>query len=140
VQVPIDRDAILTDVTTCWLTRTAGSSARLYKEAGDAFYGGARVGVPTAVAVFPGDGTMRALAERSHNIVRWTEYDRGLVHGRGGSSRRTRLGRVDSDGGRAAGRSSSAASAMSTARSSCGSRPATQSCGLITTSTSGSTP
>ena len=31
-------------------------------------------------------------------------------------------------------------SAMSTARSSCGSRPATQSCGVITTSTSGSTP
>jgi pimeloyl-ACP methyl ester carboxylesterase len=29
VQVPIDRDAILTDVTICWLTRTAGSSARL---------------------------------------------------------------------------------------------------------------
>ncbi|HEX4815073.1 MAG TPA: epoxide hydrolase [Nonomuraea sp.] len=76
-QTPVDRDAILTDVTTYWFTRTAGSSARLYKEAGDAFNGGERSGVPTAVAVFPGDGTIRALAERSHEVVRWTTYDRG---------------------------------------------------------------
>ncbi|MEV0611928.1 epoxide hydrolase family protein [Nonomuraea sp. NPDC050404] len=76
-QTAIDRDAILTNVTIYWLTRTAGSSARLYKEAGDAFYGGERSGVPTAVAVFPGDGTIRALAEKSHDIVRWTTYDRG---------------------------------------------------------------
>jgi hypothetical protein len=34
-------------------------------------------GVPTAVAVFPGDATIRSLAERSHRIVRWTEHDRG---------------------------------------------------------------
>jgi pimeloyl-ACP methyl ester carboxylesterase len=76
-QVPIDRDAILTNVTIHWLTRTAGSAARLYKEAGDAFFGGAWTDVPTAVAVFPGDGTIRSLAERIHNVVRWTEYDRG---------------------------------------------------------------
>jgi pimeloyl-ACP methyl ester carboxylesterase len=76
-QVAIDPDAILTDVTICWHTNTAGSSARLYKEADDAFARGARSGVPTAVAVFPGDATIRSLAERSHSIVRWTEYDRG---------------------------------------------------------------
>ena len=76
-QVVIDPDAILTDVTIYWHTSTAGSSARLYKEAGDAFAGSARSGVPTAVAVFPGDATIRSLAERSHSIVRWTEYDRG---------------------------------------------------------------
>jgi pimeloyl-ACP methyl ester carboxylesterase len=29
------------------------------------------------VAIFPGDRTIRALAERQHHIVRWTEYDRG---------------------------------------------------------------
>jgi len=27
--------------------------------------------------VFPGDTSIRTLAERSHDIVRWTEYDRG---------------------------------------------------------------
>ena len=76
-QTPVDRDAILTNVTICWHTRTAGSSARLYKEAGDAFAGGKPSGVPTAVAVLPGDATIRSLAERSHNIVKWTEYQRG---------------------------------------------------------------
>lgn len=29
------------------------------------------------MAVFPGAGTLRTLAERSHNVVRWTRYDRG---------------------------------------------------------------
>ena len=33
--------------------------------------------MPTAVAVFPGDATIRSLAERSHSVVEWTEYDRG---------------------------------------------------------------
>ncbi len=27
--------------------------------------------------MFPGDTSIRTLAERSHDIVRWTEYDRG---------------------------------------------------------------
>ncbi len=40
VQTPIDPLAILTDVTITWLTGTAGSSARTYKEAGQAFAGG----------------------------------------------------------------------------------------------------
>lgn len=77
-QTPIDPLAILTDVTITWLTGTAGSSARIYKEAGQAF--GAALpasGVPTAVACFPGDHTIRGIAERSHHIVRWTTYDRG---------------------------------------------------------------
>uniref|UniRef100_UPI000D68D6BA epoxide hydrolase family protein n=1 Tax=Nocardia aurea TaxID=2144174 RepID=UPI000D68D6BA len=34
-QTPVDRDALLTDVTIFWLTSTAGSAARLYLEAGD---------------------------------------------------------------------------------------------------------
>jgi pimeloyl-ACP methyl ester carboxylesterase len=78
VQTPIDPIAILTDVTITWLTGTAGSSARLYKE-GVAAFGGAlpSSGVPTAVACFPGDHTVRGIAERSHHVVRWTRYDRG---------------------------------------------------------------
>jgi epoxide hydrolase len=76
-QTPVAPDAILTDVTTTWLTGTAGSSARIYKDAGDAFAGGPNSGAPTAVAVFPGDPAIRTLSERLHTIVRWTEYDRG---------------------------------------------------------------
>jgi pimeloyl-ACP methyl ester carboxylesterase len=74
----VDRDLILTDVSLYWLTATAGSSARIYFE-GARSWGQApqRSEVPTAVAVFPGDITIRPLAERDHNVVRWTEFDRG---------------------------------------------------------------
>lgn len=78
VQAPVDRDAILTDVTIFWLTGTAGSAARLYKDLGDAFADpGEPSGVPTAGAVFPVDSAMHTLAERSMTVVRWTRYDRG---------------------------------------------------------------
>lgn len=33
--------------------------------------------MPTALAVFPGDSTVRRFAETQHNMVRWTEFDRG---------------------------------------------------------------
>jgi epoxide hydrolase len=74
----IPADAILTNVALYWLTATAGSSARIYKEAA-ASWGQPvpRSQVPTAVAVFPGDSTVRAFAERDHNVARWTRFDRG---------------------------------------------------------------
>ncbi|WP_433356569.1 epoxide hydrolase family protein [Microtetraspora malaysiensis] len=74
----VDRDAILTNVTLYWLTRTAGSAARLYKEAA-ASWGRRfeRCPVPTGMAVFPGDSTVRAFAEREHAVVHWSEFDRG---------------------------------------------------------------
>ena len=78
MQTPIDPLAILADVTTTWLTGTAGSSARTYKEAAQAFGGAlSSSGVPTAVACFPGDHTIRGLAEQTHHVVRWNRYDRG---------------------------------------------------------------
>lgn len=76
----VDRDALLTNVMLYWLTGTAGSAARYYKESA------ANRGepeqpslVPTAVAVFPRDIVIpiRRLAEPTHNIVRWTEFHRG---------------------------------------------------------------
>jgi pimeloyl-ACP methyl ester carboxylesterase len=76
-QTPVDRDTILTHVSLFWFTATSGSAARIYKDGGDAFYGGANSGVPTAVALFPGDAPLRTVAERSNTIVRWTRYDRG---------------------------------------------------------------
>jgi pimeloyl-ACP methyl ester carboxylesterase len=51
----VDRDQLLTNVTVYWLTGTAGSSARLYKEtANDLRRANERSTVPTGVAVFRG--------------------------------------------------------------------------------------
>jgi epoxide hydrolase len=65
-------------VSVYWLTGTAGSAARIYYE-GARTWGQARPKspVPTAVAVFPNDLTIRPLAERDHNVVRWAEFSRG---------------------------------------------------------------
>jgi pimeloyl-ACP methyl ester carboxylesterase len=74
----VDRDLILTDVSIYWLTGTAGSAARIYYE-GARSWGQARPKspVPTGVAVFPNDTTIRPLAERDHSIVHWAEFSRG---------------------------------------------------------------
>jgi pimeloyl-ACP methyl ester carboxylesterase len=76
----VDRDQLLTNVTLYWLTATAGSSARLYKETADLGRANAPSSVPTGVAVFPREPAslaIRTLAEGSHNIVHWSEFDRG---------------------------------------------------------------
>jgi epoxide hydrolase len=77
----IDRDLLLTDVTLYWLTRTAGSSAQLYYETSHdpaAWAPRERGTTPTGVAVFvKHDIAIRRLAERDHNIVHWTEFERG---------------------------------------------------------------
>ena len=74
---------MLTNISVYWLTRTAGSSARLYYEtaAARAASGGApRLStVPTGVAVFPEEiaAPVRRLAEQANHIVHWSEFDRG---------------------------------------------------------------
>jgi epoxide hydrolase len=79
----VDRDRMLTNVTVYWLTRTANSSAQLYYEAAHAPGGWAAPmqpsTTPTGVAVFPHDTSLpvRYLAERTNNIVHWSEFDRG---------------------------------------------------------------
>ncbi|WP_433193188.1 epoxide hydrolase family protein [Nocardia sp. CA-107356] len=73
----VDRDALLTNISLYWFTQTFVSSIRLYGE-GDSWGMALRnSGVPTAAAVFAGDNSIRVIAEQQHNIVRWTEYDRG---------------------------------------------------------------
>jgi pimeloyl-ACP methyl ester carboxylesterase len=74
----VDRDHLLTDVTLYWLTGTGASSAQLYYEARVAS-GSSMVksSVPTGVALFPTDPTIRRVAEREHTIVHWSEFDRG---------------------------------------------------------------
>jgi pimeloyl-ACP methyl ester carboxylesterase len=78
-QTPVDRDAILTNVTIFWLTGTAGSAARLYFEVGPELQAGrpAPSGVPTAVANFLGDQAIQDLARLSNKVTRWRDYDRG---------------------------------------------------------------
>ncbi|MFF9978912.1 epoxide hydrolase family protein [Streptomyces erythrochromogenes] len=102
----IDRDRILTEVSLYWLTGTAASAAQVYYEeisahawteaASDDWSTGPgteqhtnwgngqddcaadrRGTVPTAVLVSTHDVTIRRWADRDHNIVRWTELDRG---------------------------------------------------------------
>ncbi|HET7579239.1 MAG TPA: epoxide hydrolase [Bacillales bacterium] len=79
----VDRDQMLTNVMLYWLTGTANSSARLYYEMANA---GSEWGkpeepsaVPTGIAVFPFDTSLpvRYLAERTNNIIHWTEFERG---------------------------------------------------------------
>jgi pimeloyl-ACP methyl ester carboxylesterase len=74
----VDRDQLLTNVTLYWLTNTGGASAQLYYE-GRSGWGqpAARSTVPTGVAVFPDDFSVRRLVEREHTVVHWSEFDRG---------------------------------------------------------------
>ncbi len=74
----VDLDQLLTDVTLYWLTGTGATSAHLYYEnrvAADEPSG--PTGVPTGIAVFPSDPAIRRVAEREHNVVHWSEFDRG---------------------------------------------------------------
>ena len=75
----IDRDYLLTNVAIYWFTNTAGSSARLYYEFAQSWSMPQTSSTPTGVAVFPHDfaPSIRRFAERSENIVHWTEFDRG---------------------------------------------------------------
>ncbi len=78
----VDRDRMLTNVMLYWLTGTAGSSARIYYERAHADYWGTPPepsATPTALAVFPHDNfiPLRHIADRTNNVVQWTEYDRG---------------------------------------------------------------
>jgi pimeloyl-ACP methyl ester carboxylesterase len=78
----VDRDQLLTNVMLYWLTRTAGSSARIYYERAHAERATAGLEpstTPTAVAVFPRENflPLRHVAEQTDNIVQWSEFDRG---------------------------------------------------------------
>ena len=75
----VDRDQMLTNVSIYWLTGTAGSSARLLQ-------GERRVmgrGRPsarrcrTASRSSPATPASGRIAEREHNVVHWSEFDRG---------------------------------------------------------------
>lgn len=73
-------DKLLANLTLYWATQTIGTSMRLYAEtARDQAAQWGRVAVPTAMLMTPFDmfPTPRAWAERSWDVQRWTEIDRG---------------------------------------------------------------
>lgn len=77
---PRSRDAVLTNVSIYWFTKTAESSARWYLEdaRSDAGKPDKINRVPTGVALFPYNLiSVRKIAERANNIVHWSSYDRG---------------------------------------------------------------
>jgi epoxide hydrolase len=74
----VDRDQLLTDITLYWLTGTGASSAHLYYEVRAASATPVEPSnVPTGLAIFPTDPAIRRVAEREHNVVHWSEFDRG---------------------------------------------------------------
>ena len=74
----VDPHDVLDLATWTWVTGTAATAANLYLEnhlAGPS--APVRTPVPTGVALFPTDPTLRVVAERRHTLVHWTEHDRG---------------------------------------------------------------
>jgi pimeloyl-ACP methyl ester carboxylesterase len=81
VEKRFTKDEILTNVTIYWLTRTIGSSMRMYRanSAIPVEQQSRRVATPSGFAVFPADilPAPRAWMERTANVTRFTEFDRG---------------------------------------------------------------
>jgi pimeloyl-ACP methyl ester carboxylesterase len=75
----VERDEILTNVMFYWLTRTAGSAARLYYENmhGEANWGRPPSTTPVGVAAFAEDIAIQRYGEQRNNIVHWSDFDRG---------------------------------------------------------------
>jgi pimeloyl-ACP methyl ester carboxylesterase len=82
IEDAVSRDRLLANVSVYWFTGTANSSARLYYEFGHSGSSWGKIEtstVPTGVAVFPREiaPPIRRFAEKSNNIVHWSEFDRG---------------------------------------------------------------
>jgi pimeloyl-ACP methyl ester carboxylesterase len=73
------KDELLANLTIYWATETIGSSVRLYYETARDPGSWGRVEVPTAMMMSPKDmfPTPREWVERSYNVTRWTDIDRG---------------------------------------------------------------
>jgi pimeloyl-ACP methyl ester carboxylesterase len=76
-ETAIDRDHMLTNVTLYWLTGTGGSSANVYYEGMHSGEWPTPSTVPTGVAVFAEDVAIRRYSEGNHQIVHWSDFERG---------------------------------------------------------------
>jgi microsomal epoxide hydrolase len=82
VESVFSKDELLTNIMTYWVTGTAGSSTRLYRETMHAgLYGAAdrRIEVPTGMAIFPKEMLRppRKWVEHGFNLQRWTVMPKG---------------------------------------------------------------
>ena len=86
VESSFTRDELLGNITTYWVTRTAGSSMRLYYETRasgqvmeERYKAEARVEVPTGCAIFPAEirRPPRSWVERHFNVKSWTAMPAG---------------------------------------------------------------
>ena len=73
----VERDHMLTNVMLYWLTNTAGSAAQIYYEMMHSDEWPTPSAVPTGVAVFAEDITIRRFAEQGNNIVHWSDFSTG---------------------------------------------------------------
>ena len=76
----LTRDDILDNITLCWLTNTALSSARLYWENKFAYFSPKGISIPVAVSVFPDElyQAPRSWAERAYpKLVHYNKLDKG---------------------------------------------------------------
>ncbi|GLY94210.1 microsomal epoxide hydrolase [Actinoplanes sp. NBRC 103695] len=74
----LDRDALLTNVSVYWFTRTFGTSSwPMYDTTGFAWPEGQRT-VPTGV--FTGPPGIRRFAERTNRIIHWPEHNTSRHH------------------------------------------------------------
>jgi pimeloyl-ACP methyl ester carboxylesterase len=85
----VDRDLLLTNASIYWFTRSGASSAHITYEGMQAFrqfveeHRGdgddptAGLGVPTGVAVFAADFSIRRAVDPAGTIAHWSEFDRG---------------------------------------------------------------
>lgn len=79
-ECPIQPDRLITNVMLYWLTGTAASSARIYRENAKAPTNlPTQCTAPVGVAVCPHELLLpvRKLAERSYTITQWTEFEHG---------------------------------------------------------------
>ena len=76
----LTRDDVLDDFTLYWLTNTAISAARFYWEVHFSLYNAAKVSVPAAVSVFPGENYQapRSWTEQAyHKLIYYHQVDKG---------------------------------------------------------------
>ncbi len=79
VESRFTKDQLLTNIMLYWVTGSMPSAVRLYYESRRSGRRAARVEVPTAVAVFPGEifFSPRKWVESRYNVAQWTEMPRG---------------------------------------------------------------
>jgi pimeloyl-ACP methyl ester carboxylesterase len=82
VESCIPLDELLANVTLYWVTNTAASSIRFYRESALTplqFGPGERIHVPCGFAVFPKEAPFppRRWVERGYDVRHWTEMPRG---------------------------------------------------------------